>query len=919
MAEAVLSGLTVVELSEGISGPFCGRLLAALGARVIKVEPPGGHRARRLAPFAGDEPHPERSLHFLYLNTAKASVVLDLAREDDRAACRRLIAGADVVIESVPPGTAAALGLDYATLSAVNPGLIVCSVTPFGQDGPYRDYLATEIVAQALGGLLYTIGLPEREPLKIGGNPALCNAGGAAFSAIMAALWQRDRTGLGQFIDVSLQEATAITQIHASIEATWQGTNLQRRPSVLQQAKDGWASVGLEMGVAPETWPRVCAMLGRPELVDDPRFASSAARREHREAVAEIVEGWVREQPKEAVYHELQRLRSIAGYVATAADLYASAQLAARGFFQEIDHPVAGRAHYPGLPFRIGDAPTSTGRAPLLGEDTQTTVGAVREQPIAAQPRPAAPRPADEGANIHAVPSGASRSAPTESVLPLQGVRILDLTQVAVGPYATLLLAELGAEVIKVESNRRPDISRGPVQPQGETQLKQYPHGEPGERPWNRAAYFNQRNRGKLGVTLDLSDERGKAVFARLVACCDAVAENFRASVLERQGLGWERLRAINPRLVYLKLSSQGDTGPERDYGSLGSTLEQTGGLVSVTGYRDGPPLMTNGTYPDPVAGVLAVGALIAGLRRARDSGEGQFIDFSQREATVGLFGEVLLDYAFNGRVQGPIGNRHPQFAPQGVYRCGGNREQEIGNSGERVKSRGIRAERGHGVRHRAGADGGASDNDGAPENFGRGAHSAAQWLDMGAQRPSQTETSNSSAQQVASQSDDDWIAISVEDDAQWAGLRTAMGDPEWARDPALATAAGRMAAHDAIDAVLAEWTAAFDKFELMHLLQRHGVPAGAVLTGLELLADPQLNARGWWEDLAPTEVGEPYRFVTAPWRLSAAPRRPSTPAPCLGEHNDRVYLDLLGLEPAEYAELQRAGVISIEPLWQRA
>ncbi|HEY7293764.1 MAG TPA: CoA transferase, partial [Dehalococcoidia bacterium] len=406
------------------------------------------------------------------------------------------------------------------------------------------------------------------------------------------------------------------------------------------------------------------------------------------------------------------------------------------------------------------------------------------------------------------------------------------------GPYATLLLAGLGAEVIKVESNRRPDITRGPVHPEGETQLKQYPHGEPGERPWNRAAFFNQRNRNKLGITLDLSDERGKALCKRLAACCDAVAENFRASVMERQGLGWQALREVNPRLVYLKLSSQGDRGPERDYGSLGSTLEQTGGLVSITGYGDGPPLMTNGTYPDPVAGILAVGALIAGLRRARQTGEGQLVDLSQREATVALLGEAMMDYALNGRVQRPIGNRHPQFAPQGVYPCHG---------------------------------------------------------------------------------EDAWIAISVEDDAQWAALRATMGDPEWAQNPRLATAAGRMAAHDEIDAGLAAWTSTFDKQELMHLLQSGGVPAGAVLTGLELLADPQLNARGWWEELVPTEVGEAYRFVTAPWRLSATPRLPSSPAPCLGEHNEHIFRNLVGLSSAEYAELQDAGVISTEPLWLRA
>jgi len=420
----------------------------------------------------------------------------------------------------------------------------------------------------------------------------------------------------------------------------------------------------------------------------------------------------------------------------------------------------------------------------------------------------------------------------------LEGIRILDLTQVAIGPYATLLLAGLGAEVIKVESHLRPDTSRGPVNPAGEQQMKQYPGGEPGARPWNRAAFFNQRNRGKLGITLDFSHPEGKELFKRLVARCDALAENYRASVMERQGLGWDEVHQVNPRLVYLKLSGQGNSGPERDYGSLGSTLEQTAGLVSITGYGDGPPLMTNGTYPDPVAGILAVGALIAGLRRARQSGVGQFIDFSQREATIGLQSEAMMDYALNGRVQEPIGNRHPEFAPQGVYPCRG---------------------------------------------------------------------------------DDEWIAISIEDDEQWMALCGVMGEPEWTLAPDYATMAGRRERHADIDAKLLEWTAGFEKYELMHTLQRSGVPAGAVLKGTDMLTDPQLEARGWWEEVVPTEIGRPFKFVTPPWRMSASPFRPATPAPCLGEHNDHVYLDILGLSPEKYARLQQAGVVSTEPLWVRA
>lgn len=464
----------------------------------------------------------------------------------------------------------------------------------------------------------------------------------------------------------------------------------------------------------------------------------------------------------------------------------------------------------------------------------------------------------------------------------LEGIRILDLTQVAIGPYATLFLAGLGAEVIKVESNRRPDTSRGPVAPAGELQLRQYPDGEPGAHPWNRTAYFNQRNRGKLGIMLDFSRPEGRALILRLAAVCDALVENYRASVLERQGLGWEALREANPRLVYLKLSSQGDTGPEREYGSLGSTLEQTAGLASITGYTDGVPLMTNLVFPDPVGGILGVGALVAGLRRARRTGRGQFLDFAQREMTAGLLGEAMMDYALNGRVQGPAGNRHPWAAPHGVYPCRG-----------------------------------AVPHPPAPRSAGAAPHRSANAEGEGATGDDRLPSPNPGRGAGGAGLSDAWIAIAVETDAQWAALRQAMGGPAWSDDPRFATALGRWHHQDEIDVHLAQWTCGFEHRELMGLLQRGGVPAGAVLTGGELLADPQLAARGWWEHLAPTEIGRPFPFVTAPWRMSASPYKPGPPAPLLGEHNDRVYLDLLGLSRSDYDALRSAGVISTEPLWK--
>jgi crotonobetainyl-CoA:carnitine CoA-transferase CaiB-like acyl-CoA transferase len=425
----------------------------------------------------------------------------------------------------------------------------------------------------------------------------------------------------------------------------------------------------------------------------------------------------------------------------------------------------------------------------------------------------------------------------------LDGVRILDLSQVAIGPYATFLLVSLGAQVIKVESHRRADTSRGPVEPVTESQRNQYPGKEPGERPWNRTAFFNQRNRGKLGITLDFTTSAGKQLLTQLVAVSDALVENFRASVLDRQGLGWDTLKEVNPRLVYLKLSSQGASGPERDYGSLGSTLEQTGGIASITGYTDGVPLLTNETYPDPVAAILGAGALIAGLRRVRRTGRGQFVDLSQREVTAAVLGEAMMDYALNGRVAAPIGNRHPSMAPHGVYPC-------------RVESSRFTPPPGR------------------------------------------------------------WIAIAVADDAQWRGLCRAMGDPAWCADPRFATVNGRWHYQDEIDTHLSGWTAGHDHIALTHLLQRHGVPAGAVLDGVELLADEQLVARSWWDHVTPPDIGRPFPMISPPWRLSGSPYRPLPPAPRLGEHNDEVIRDLLGIDDEQYAAYRTEGVISTEAAW---
>ena len=375
MGEHLLGGTTALDVSEGVSGPYCAKLLAGMGAEVIKIERPVvGDATRSEGPFLRDEPHPEGSAPYLYLNTGKKSVTLDLESERGADVLRRLSEGCDVLIESGAPGRMAALGLGYDSLAARNPGLVYVSITPFGQTGPYRDYQGGDIVAQAVGALMHTVGLPDREPLKIGGSVVSYAVGVAAFSGAMLALYARDFTGEGQYVDVSAMEAVTVAQIHASIHHQF-GRIPARRESALVRASDGWVSPGLEIGVREDIWARVCELMGVPELADDPAFSTRAARREHQQDVLAIVGEWAATKTKEEIYHTLQGMRTIAGYVADVENLLGSGQLREREFFQDIEHPHAGTATYPGEPIRVSGHAWRHRRAPLLGEHNAEILG----------------------------------------------------------------------------------------------------------------------------------------------------------------------------------------------------------------------------------------------------------------------------------------------------------------------------------------------------------------------------------------------------------------------------------------------------------------------------------------------------------------------------------------------------------------
>jgi crotonobetainyl-CoA:carnitine CoA-transferase CaiB-like acyl-CoA transferase len=248
----------------------------------------------------------------------------------------------------------------------------------------------------------------------------------------------------------------------------------------------------------------------------------------------------------------------------------------------------------------------------------------------------------------------------------LDQIRVLDLSRYYAGPFACWLLAGLRAQVIKIESCRQPDPLR--LEARG-----LYPDGEPGQKPWNRSGMINDRNRNKLGITVDLAAPEGKGIFIALVKISDIVVENFQADVMNKFGLAYPVLQEVNPAIIMISLSSQGLRGPESNCRSFGANLEQLGGLLSITGYPDEPPYISSLSFPDPLAGMYGAGLALTALYTRRKTGKGTHIDLSQREATTCVVGETVMDFVMNGRVQSANGNRHQFMAPHGCYKCWGD------------------------------------------------------------------------------------------------------------------------------------------------------------------------------------------------------------------------------------------------------
>lgn len=641
-----LEGVRVLEMGDGVAVAYAGHLLAGLGAAVWKIEPPNGDPMRRQALFSGDRPDPEASAAFLFYNSGKRSVCIDPDRRGDAALLRRLAAGTDIVIADA----AAARLLKARALS--RRGSIVVVVTPFGLTGPYSAFPATDLTLQALMGLMYITGDPGRPPLKLGLPIPELAAGQLAALVALAGLWQRGSVGPGTLVDLSIWECALTAMEHAPMNWSYRRAVWHRRGNLggiagwgLYPCRDGYVGVISGLG---ETYDEFRRMIGPP--LDDQKFASMAARTRFADEMHAAVLSWLSTRRRKGVVREAQRRGLPFGYLHSVADLLESPHFNARRFFRPVSHPRAESLLFPAGPFRSSAAQWRLERAPLLDEH--------RRAATSIEPR--------RGTDDRQAGSEASAR------LPLAGVRVLETAVVWAGPLCARMLADLGAEIIKLETARRPDFMRGSARPQHPAEGC-YPRGEPGVDPWNRHAYFNDRSRNKWGICVDLDTREGRTLARDIAAKCDVVIENFTPGALKPFGLDYASVSALRPDIIYLSMPSAGLTGPESDQVGYGATNDLTSGLVSVTGYEDGVPQNLGINASDPIAAFHGALAVVAALHHRRRTGQGQWIDLSQRESTTHMMGPWILTYGMTGRVARPSGNAHPALAPQGVYPCLGD------------------------------------------------------------------------------------------------------------------------------------------------------------------------------------------------------------------------------------------------------
>ena len=652
--DGALLGLRVLELAGGPSAAFCSKLLSDLGAEVLMVEPPGGHPLRTAEPRREDG----LSARFLYLSTGKQSVVIDGSDDGDRR-LRQLIGEADLFVTDAEPAR-------VQSLVGTAPSTVVVCIRPFGSSGPYSDQRAHHLTLVHASGEGSTnpsgLGLelfPDRPPVQLGGDIGYFDAGWNAAAVALAACYDFLRSEKAERVDVSIQESLLTvnrTRMNRFLnEAVIVGREKSRYGITgMMRCQDGWADV---IGIREDQWDRLVAL---PEGAEfrHAGFASAEARGQDNSGLGKALAAWCAARPKAEVARILAAIGAPAGIYANPADLLASEQLAHREFFHQVDDGQGGSVTLPGAPYRLSRTPVEVRPAPPPASSSGFTPP--RSGPTAAKP-----------------PAGGRM---------LQGVRVLDFTWAAAGPYATLLLALLGADVVRIESRKRLDPARSGF-------IARYEGTE-------LSPIFNELNLNKRSVEVDLSQPEGAALVRRLVGDFDVVVDNFRPGVMGRFGLGPAELLDRHPHLIVASSSANGSTGPESMAAGLASIFAAAGGFSEQTGYPDGPPSQLTDPMDYRAGAAFTVGILAALMDRAR-TGRGQHIDFSSREVFAAGAPDALLAHVTGVPWQPRLGNSHRTMAPHDVYPCteGGWLAIAVGDDEERDGLAGVigHAIEGHG------------------------------------------------------------------------------------------------------------------------------------------------------------------------------------------------------------------------------
>ena len=660
----MLSSYRVLDLSSD-RGQLAGRMLADLGADVVLVEPPGGSPSRQLGPFAdGNDGDPERSLWFWSYNNGKRSIVLDLDTADGQASLKELARGADVVIESDDPGAMAARGLGPEDLLAVNPALVYTSISPFGQTGPKANWRATDLTVVGAGMQLKLMGDEDRPPVRIPLDQSFLHASAEAAAGTMIALYERNRSGLGQHVDVSAQQAilqavqsTSLSHLYNCPEGTRVSGGARLGPFNIRlrsEAADGYVSTTIlfgeaigPFGVRLFEWIHSEGMCDDSDLeIDWINFVEGMQTGRiplnEYDRIQDVAEEFTRTKTKAELLQGALDRRLLIVPIATVADVVSSDQYEARDFWREIDVPAAGRSvTFPGPFAKFSATPMTLDRPPpTLGADTAEIVGSARtvEPPLAATGEA----------------SGDGEGA-------LAGLKVLDFMWVMAGPAATRVLADNGATVVRVESANRIETART-IQP--------FLNDEGGAE--NSGLYQNM-NAGKLGITIDMSKPEAREIILDLVRWADVVCESFSPKAMRAWGLTYEDLKAVKPDIIVASSCLFGQSGPLSSLAGFGTMGASLSGFYTLTGWPDRDPAGCFGAYTDYISPRFLSTAILAAVDHRDRTGEGQYIDLSQAEASISFLAPAVLDYVVNGREADRPGNRHAAMAPHGVFPVAGD------------------------------------------------------------------------------------------------------------------------------------------------------------------------------------------------------------------------------------------------------